>query len=92
LISSADSQNQKAYLTFDALNKILTNVGGVSVNHDAFKSAYDSNPAIKKMIKNFDKSGITLDTDAESPDLPTKKGARGSSLSTMAKRATKKRQ
>jgi hypothetical protein len=44
------------------------------------------------MIKNFDKSGITLDTDAESPDLPTKKGARGSSLSTMAKRATKKRQ
>jgi len=78
-------------LSFAALNKILSNVGGVSVNHDAFKSAYDSNPAIKKMVKNFDQSGITLDTDAESPDIPTKKGARSSSLKTMAKRATKKR-
>ena len=79
-------------MSFAALNKILSNVGGISVNHDGFKKIYDSNPAIKKLIKTFDQSGITLDTDAESPDLPTKKGARGSSLSTMAKRATKKRQ
>jgi len=43
------------------------------------------------MIKNFDQSGITLDTNAESPDIATKKGARTSSLKTMAKRATKKR-
>ena len=78
-------------MSFAALNRILSNVGGVSVNHDAFKSAYDSNPAIKKMVKNFDQSGITLDTDAESPDIPTKKGARSASLKTMAKRATKKR-
>lgn len=70
---------------------MLNNVGGVSVNHDAFKSAYNSNPAIKKMVKNFDQSGITLDTDAESPDIPTKKGDRSASLKTMAKRATKKR-
>jgi len=25
------------------------------------------------MIKTFDKSGITLDTDAEEPNIPTKK-------------------
>ena len=29
------------------------------------------------MIKTFDQSGITLDTDAEEPNIPTKKGAKG---------------
>jgi len=43
------------------------------------------------MIKSFDQSGITLDTDAEEPNIPTKKGAKGSSIDTMAKRAAKKR-
>ena len=91
LISSADSQNQKAFLSFDALNKILSNVGGFAVTPDSFKSVYNRNSAIKKMVKSFDQSGITLDTDAESPDMPTKKGDRSASLKTMAKRATKKR-
>lgn len=79
-------------MSFAALNKILSNVGGISLDHDAFKRVYDSNPAVKKLIKTFDQSGITLDTNAESPDIPTKKGSRGASISTMAKRATKKRQ
>ena len=43
------------------------------------------------MIKTFDNSGITLDTDAEEPNIPTKKGDRSVSLKAMAKRATKKR-
>ncbi len=43
------------------------------------------------MIKTFDQTGITLDTDAEDPNIPTKKGGRGSSIDTMAKRAAKKR-
>ncbi len=43
------------------------------------------------MIKTFDNSGITLDTDAEELNIPTKKGDRSASLKTMAKRATKKR-
>ena len=73
------------------MNKILSNVGGISLDHDAFKKVYDSNPAIKKLIKTFDQSGITLDTDAEEPNIPTKKGAKGSSIDTMAKRAAKKR-
>ena len=34
------------------------------------------------MIKTFDQSGITLDTDAEEPNIPTKKGAKGSSIDT----------
>ena len=78
-------------MSFDALNKILTNVGGFSINHDSFKNLYNKNSSIKKMIKTFDKSGITLDTDAEEPNIPTKKGDRSASLNTMAKRATKKR-
>jgi hypothetical protein len=56
------------------------------------KKAYDSNPALKKLIKSFDKNGITLDTTAEEPNVPTKKGSRSAGIGTMAKRATKKRQ
>ena len=78
-------------MSFDALNKILSNVGGISDSYDSFKHSYDANPVVKKMIKTFDQSGITLDTDAEEPNIPTKKGAKGSSIDTMAKRAAKKR-
>tara|TARA_B100000676_G_scaffold167380_1_gene164440 strand:+ start:3583 stop:3807 length:225 start_codon:yes stop_codon:yes gene_type:complete len=73
------------------LNKILNNVGGLSINFDAFKKAYDSNTTIKKMIKNFDQRGLTLDTNAEGPDMPTTKGKRTKGIDAMAKRATKKR-
>jgi len=73
------------------LNKILNNVGGLSINFDSFKKAYDSNPTIKKMIKNFDQKGLTLDTNAEGPDMTTTKGRRTKGIDAMAKRATKKR-
>jgi hypothetical protein len=33
-----------------------------------------------------------LDTTAEEPNVPTKKGSRSAGIGTMAKRATKKRQ
>jgi hypothetical protein len=73
------------------LNKILNNVGGLSINFDSFKKASDSNPTIKKMIKNFDQKGLTLDTNAEGPDMTTTKGKRTKGIDAMAKRATKKR-
>lgn len=79
-------------MSFDALNKILSNVGGFQYNFDAFKKVYDSNSAVKKLINKFDKDGITLDTNKQEPNISTKKGDRTASLSTMAKRATKKRQ
>jgi len=43
------------------------------------------------MIKNFDQRGVTLDTNAEGPDMPTTKGKRTKGIGAMAKRATKKR-
>ena len=46
---------------------------------------------IQKMIKNFDQRGVTLDTNAEGPDMPTTKGKRTKGIGAMAKRATKKR-
>ena len=73
------------------MNKILNNVGGLSINFDSFKKAYDSNTTIKNMIKNFDQRGLTLDTNAEEPDMPATKGKRTKGLDAMAKRATKKR-
>ena len=47
--------------------------------------------SFKKMIKNFDQKGVTLDTNAEGPDMPTTKGKRTKGIDAMAKRATKKR-
>ena len=73
------------------MNRILQNVGGLSIDYDGFKKAYDSNPTIKKMIRNFDQQGIRLDTNAEGPDMPTTKGKRTKGIDAMAKRATKKR-
>ena len=44
------------------------------------------------MIKSFDQSGITLDTDAEEPNIPTQERCpRIQASNTMAKRAAKKR-
>ena len=43
------------------------------------------------MIKNFDQKGLTLDTNAEGPDMTTTKGRRTKGIDAMAKRATKKR-
>ena len=43
------------------------------------------------MIKNFDQRGLTLDTNAEGPDMPTTKGKRTKGIDAMAKRATKNR-
>ena len=73
------------------MNRILNNVGGLSINYDSFKQAYDNNPTLKKMIKNFDQKGVTLDTNAEGPDMPTTKDKRTKGIDAMAKRATKKR-
>ena len=58
-------------------------------NFDVFKLAYDSDPKLQELVKNFDQEQIELKQSA-TDDLPAAQGGEGDSdtVSQMAKRAT----
>jgi hypothetical protein len=70
------------------INKIMANVGGEQFDYGTFKAAYDTDPRIKTMVKNFSQEGIepktqqTIDTGAPQAD------AQGDVVGQMAKSAT----
>lgn len=72
------------------LNKLMQNVGSEQFDYDTFKNAYDTDPRIKAMVKNFDKVGIEPKTQNElSPEPSTNNNAPGGdAVGQMAKRAT----
>lgn len=103
VIGSADSRNQSVYLHFDKprpeeiksgaknldLNKLMQNVGAESFDFGTFKAAYDTDPRVKAMIKNFDKRGIEPNTKNELDDGTGGSSAPGrDTVGSMAKRAT----
>ena len=57
MIGSADSKGQSAYLSFEALNQIMTNMDLQQFDYDGFKQIYDANPDVQKLVKNFDDKG-----------------------------------
>lgn len=70
----------------------MKNMGSEQFNYESFKLAYDSDPRIKPLVKNFDQEGITLATDVEAEVATQQQGTRsGNSVSQMAKRATSAR-
>lgn len=93
-LADANLKKQPASFSFDELNKLMHNTGTEQFDYRTFKAAYDSDERIKKMIKNFDQEGLTLKTDIEDPDTtnPQQDIARTSTVSQMAKRATRARQ
>ena len=57
-------------------------------NFDVFKLAYDADPKLQELVKNFDQEQIEL-KQSETDDLPTQKDtANPDAVSDMAKRAT----
>lgn len=71
------------------LNKLMQNVGAESFDFGTFKAAYDTDPRVKSMVKNFDKRGIEPKTKNELEGGDTAGANAGAdSVSTMAKRAT----
>lgn len=102
IIASADQKGTAVYLHFNKptqenmkqgvknldINKIMANVGGEQFDYGTFKAAYDTDPRIKTMIKNFSQEGIepktqqTIDTGAPQAD------AQGDVVGQMAKSAT----
>jgi hypothetical protein len=70
----------------------MQNVGAEQFTYDTFKAAYDTDPSVKPLIKNFDKDGIEPNTKKQAPNNDndsTEVGDKGTDdVSTMAKRAT----
>ena len=94
MIGGADNKSQPAYLSFDAINKIMTNIGQTHFDYDGFKSVYDANPDLAAYVKNFDDKGIPLATKVEAPSdsqIP-QADSNADTVDQMAKRATAKAQ
>ena len=70
------------------LNKVMQNMGGESFVYETFKNAYDSDPRVKGMIKDFSEAGITLKTKEDIETGATSSADGADTVSQMAKRAT----
>ena len=103
LISSADRKGTPLFLHFqkpkskDAikqgaknlnLNKIMQNVGGEMFDYGTFKAAYDTDPRIKTMVKNFNSDGVEPKTKQDTETGMAQQDAQGKTVGQMAKSAT----
>jgi cell division protein FtsX len=66
----------------------MSNIGNVQFSYDLLKQAYDTDPAVKKLIKNFDQNKVTLSSGNAVDDLPQVEPSNDQTVSSMAKRAT----
>ena len=99
---AADQKAKPAFLHFEKpakdafkqdfinvdLNKVMQNMGGESFVYGTFKIAYDSDPRIKEMVKDFSEAGINLKTKQDVEKGATSSADGGDSVSKMAQRAT----
>ena len=92
-IKRADSTDSYVMLSWNAINNLMADMGHGMYNYDDFKTAYDTNPALKQIVKNFNGDGITLKTATDAPKEPgvDVDVAPTNTVDQMAKRATKKR-
>ena len=66
-IKRADSTHSYAMLSWEAINNLMADMGHGIYKYDDFKNAYDTVPALKQIVKNFNQDGVTLATSKESP-------------------------
>lgn len=85
---AADQKGKPAFLFFEKpvkgaapegsvnvdLNKVMQNMGGEAFTYETFKVAFDSDPRIKKMVKNFSEAGINLKTKEDTPSSGSNSG------------------
>ena len=70
------------------LNKLMQNVGGEYFDFGTFKAAYDTDPRVKTMVRNFNNKGLEPETENGSDDTSQADPEDNSEVSQMAKRAT----
>lgn len=104
VIGDADQKGISVFLHFDKpkkedirqgsknldLNKLMQNVGGEQFDYDTFVAAYETDPRIKTMVKNYNKTGIEPKTAKEDPNEVPQGDSQdgGDTVNQMAKRAT----
>lgn len=68
----------------------MQNTGRNQFSYEVFKAAYDNDPRIQNIVKNFDREKIELKTSEvdDVEDLPGNPGRKGDAVSKMAKNAT----
>lgn len=66
----------------------MKNQGIQQFNYETFKSAYDSDPRLQKIVKNFDQNKIELSSGDAVDELPASSTSNSDSVGKMAKRAT----
>jgi len=100
--NSADQKGRPVFLHFNNpapedikegsmnldLNKIMQNMGGEAFSYQSFKTAYDTDPRVKEMVKNFSEAGIDLKTKEDADNAATTSADGGNTVSQMAKSAT----
>lgn len=68
---------------------MLQNVGGQELDYDAFKAAFDANPAFQQLVDKFDGDGVTIKTKnkVEPTGVPGNKNQAKAGVESSAKRA-----
>lgn len=72
------------------LNKLMQNVGAEQFDYGTFKAAFDTDPRIKTMVKDFNQDGVepkTKNVTDKEPEVSTD-GQGADTVAQMAKRAT----
>jgi len=64
----------------------MQNTGNQQFTYDSFKAAYDADPKVKEIVKDFDQEKVTLKT-SELDDINPSRGQSKNKISQMAKRA-----
>ena len=75
-------------LSISKLDNVMRNYGMSQFSYETFKSAYDADPKLQELVANFNQDTIELADGSASDELDTNPKDGGSSVSTMAKRAT----
>jgi len=72
------------------LDKYMQNQGRGQFDYEVFKAAYDSDPRLKQLVKNFDKDKIEIKTSEvdDVENIPGDPGRPGDAVGKMAKNAT----
>jgi len=97
-----DQKGKPAFLFFDRpktedkkpeninidLNKVMQNLGGEAFVYGTFKDAYDGDPRIKEMVKNFSGAGIQLKTKQDAGGAGVQTTDDGAGVAAAAQQAT----
>ena len=79
----------KTKITLDQLDRFMKNVGDQEFTFDLLKSAFDFDPRIQNIVKDFDQTGITLKSDTDINTVASTDSPQSDTVKKMAQRATK---